>query len=118
MKRAILSSMIRLTWFTGIVAALLGAVILAVFWALLNYLTPTGRIVVAARVVEVTPNVTGEVIAIPVKPNIPVKAGAILFQLGTETTIGSARTTAFMFAMFQAVWPSQQRSPVSNEAER
>lgn len=73
--------LVRLTWFTGIVAALLGAVILAVFLALLNYLTPTGRIVVASRVVEVTPNVTGEVIAIPVKPNVPIKAGTILFQL-------------------------------------
>jgi multidrug resistance efflux pump len=32
-------------------------------------------------VIEVTPNVTGQVIAIPVKPNVPVKSGDILFQL-------------------------------------
>jgi len=35
-------------------------------------------------------------------------AGVLLFGL----------TTAFMFAMFQAVWPSQQRPSVSNEAQR
>jgi multidrug resistance efflux pump len=49
--------------------------------AMLNYLTPNGRVVVASRVVEVTPNVRGEVIAIQVKPNVPVKADAILFEI-------------------------------------
>ena len=71
--------LIRLTWSS--VAALAGIVILAVFMAMLNYLTPNGRIVVVSRVVEVTPNVSGEVIAIPVKPNVPVKADAVLFEI-------------------------------------
>jgi hypothetical protein len=52
--------LIRLTWSSGTVAALAGIVILAVFVAMLNYLTPTGRVVVVSRVVEVTPNVSGE----------------------------------------------------------
>jgi multidrug resistance efflux pump len=73
--------LIRLSWFSGTVAAVIGVFILAAFMALLNYLTPTGRIVVGSRVVEVTPNVSGEVIAIPVKPNVPVKAGAVLFEI-------------------------------------
>jgi multidrug resistance efflux pump len=73
--------LIRLTWSSGAVAALAGIVILAVFMAMLNYLTPDGRVVVVSRVVEVTPNVSGEVIAIPVKPNVPVKAGAVLFEI-------------------------------------
>ena len=73
--------LIRLTWSSGIVAALAGIVILAVFMAMLNYLTPNGRVVVVSRVVEVTPNVSGEVIAIPVKPNVPVKADAVLFEI-------------------------------------
>jgi multidrug resistance efflux pump len=73
--------LIRLTWQSGIIASLAGIFILAVFMALLNYLTPTGRVVVISRVVEVTPNVSGEVIAIPVKPNVPVKAGAVLFEI-------------------------------------
>jgi multidrug resistance efflux pump len=32
-------------------------------------------------VVEVTPNVTGQIVAIPVKPNVPVKMGDVLFQI-------------------------------------
>jgi multidrug resistance efflux pump len=36
---------------------------------------------VAGRVVEVTPNVTGQIVAIPVKPNVPVKKGDVLFQI-------------------------------------
>jgi multidrug resistance efflux pump len=32
-------------------------------------------------VVEVTPNVTGQIVAIPVKPNVPVKANDVLFQI-------------------------------------
>lgn len=73
--------LVRLTWVTGSLAALVGIFIFALFGALLNSLAPTGRIVVGSRVVEVTPNVSGEIIAIPVKPNVPVKAGAVLFQI-------------------------------------
>jgi len=73
--------LIRLTWPSGIVAGLAGVLILAAFVAMLNYLTPTGRVVIVSRVVEVTPNVSGEVIAIPVRPNMPVKAGAVLFEI-------------------------------------
>jgi multidrug resistance efflux pump len=36
---------------------------------------------VSGRVVEVTPNVTGQIVAIPVKPNVPVKANDVLFQI-------------------------------------
>jgi len=32
-------------------------------------------------VVEVTPNVSGQIIAIPVKPSVPVKSGDVLFQI-------------------------------------
>ena len=31
--------------------------------------------------VEVTPNVSGQIIAIPVKPSVPVKSGDVLFQI-------------------------------------
>lgn len=73
--------LIRLTWLTGSLTALAVVLVLAVFAALLNSLTPTGRIVVGSRVVEVTPNVSGEIIAIPVNPNVPVSAGTVLFQI-------------------------------------
>jgi multidrug resistance efflux pump len=73
--------LVRLNWISGTIAAAIGVFILAVFVALLNSLTPNGRITVAARVIEVTPNISGEVIAVPVKPNVPVKAGTVLFQI-------------------------------------
>ncbi|MDO9294466.1 HlyD family secretion protein [Bradyrhizobium sp.] len=73
--------LVRWSWLSGTISILVGAFILATFLALFNNLTPSGRVTVAGRVIEVTPNVTGQVIAIPVKPNVPVKSGDILFQL-------------------------------------
>jgi multidrug resistance efflux pump len=68
-------------WPWRIFTALLGVSLLAVFLGLLNYLTPSGRIAVVGRVVEVTPNVAGQVTKIDVQPNVLVKAGTILFQI-------------------------------------
>jgi multidrug resistance efflux pump len=73
--------LVRWGWLSGTVSVVIGVFILATFLALFNYLTPSGRVTVAGRVVEVTPNVTGQVIAIPVKPNAPVKTGDVLFQI-------------------------------------
>ncbi|MGL9623930.1 biotin/lipoyl-binding protein [Bradyrhizobium sp. U531] len=73
--------LLRWGWTSGTLVVLAGALILAVFLALFNYLTPSGSFVVVSRVVEVAPNVSGQVIAIPVQPNVTVKAGAKLFQI-------------------------------------
>jgi len=73
--------LVRLGWASSTVAALIGLFILAIFLGLFHYLTPSGRLTVAGRVVEVTPNVSGQVIAIPVKPNVPVKKDDVLFQI-------------------------------------
>jgi multidrug resistance efflux pump len=73
--------LVRWGWLSGTVSVLIGVFILAIFLALFNYLTPSGRVTVTGRVVEVTPNVTGQIIAIPVKPNVPVKANDLLFQI-------------------------------------
>src|SRR5438270_7697315 len=66
---------------SGTISLLIGAFILATFLALFNYLTPSGRVTVTGRVVEVTPNVTGQIVAIPVKPNVPVKKDDVLFEI-------------------------------------
>ncbi|WP_061024695.1 biotin/lipoyl-binding protein [Bradyrhizobium sp. CCH5-F6] len=68
-------------WGPGSVTVLVGASIVAVFMALFNYLTPSGSLTVISRVVEVTPNVSGQVVSIPVKTNVPVKARTVLFQI-------------------------------------
>jgi multidrug resistance efflux pump len=73
--------LVHWNWVSGTISVLAGALILATFLALFNYLTPSGKVTVAGRVIEVTPNVTGQVIAIPVKPNAPVKTGDVLFQI-------------------------------------
>ena len=73
--------LVRWGWISGAVTVVGGALILAVFVAMFNHLTPSGSFVVVSRVIEVTPNVAGQVTAIPVKPNEPVKAGAVLFRI-------------------------------------
>jgi multidrug resistance efflux pump len=73
--------LVRWGWLSGAVAIIIGMFILATFMGLFNYLTPSGKVTVTGRVVEVTPNVSGEVIAIPVKPNVPVRTGDVLFQI-------------------------------------
>ena len=73
--------LVRWGWLSGTVSVLIGGLILATFLALFNYLTPSGRVTVTGRVVEMTPNVTGQIIAIPVAPNVWVKANDVLFQI-------------------------------------
>src|SRR3954471_10743048 len=73
--------LVRWGWISGTVAVLGGAFILAVFLAMFNYLTPSGSFTIVARVIEVTPNVSGQITDIPVKPNVPIKAGAVLFKI-------------------------------------
>src|SRR5204863_3700464 len=73
--------LMRWGWLSGTISLLIGGFILATFLALFNYLTPSGRVTVAGRVVEVTPNVTGQIVTIPVKPNVPVKKDDVLFQI-------------------------------------
>jgi len=68
-------------WLTGAVTVILGLFVVAAFDGFLTALAPAGRVSVAGRVVEVTPNVTGQVIQIPVRTNALVQAGTILFQI-------------------------------------
>ena len=72
---------VRWGWVSGTFAVLGGAVILAVFLAMFNHLTPSGSFTVVSRVIEVTPNVSGLVTAIPVKTNEPVTAGTVLLRI-------------------------------------
>ncbi len=51
---------VRWGWLSGIISVVIGAFILATFLALFNYLTPSGRVTVTGRVVEVTPNVKAD----------------------------------------------------------
>src|SRR3954447_1615668 len=72
---------VRWGWLSGAISIFIGLFMLATFLALFNYLTPSGKVTVTGRVVEVTPNVTGQIVAIKVRPNVPVKTGDVLFQI-------------------------------------
>jgi multidrug resistance efflux pump len=73
--------LLRWNWFTGAATIILGLIVVAAFAAFLTALAPAGRISVAGRVVEVTPNVSGQVTQIPVRTNELMPAGTILFQI-------------------------------------
>ena len=60
--------LVRWGWLSGTVSLLVGGFILATFLALFNYLTPSGRVTATGRVVEVTPNGTGQIVAIRPSP--------------------------------------------------
>ena len=68
-------------WFTGTATVLVGILLCSVFVGFLNHFAPTGRVAVITKIVEVTPNVSGQITDIPVQPNQLVKAGTILFKI-------------------------------------
>jgi multidrug resistance efflux pump len=68
-------------WTYGSLAALAGLCIVLVFVGLLSNLTPSGKIEIIGKVAEITPNVSGQVIEVPVQRNVIVKGGSTLFQI-------------------------------------
>jgi len=68
-------------WVFGTASVLGGVAIVLVFVALLSHLAPSGKIEVVGKVNEVTPNVSGQITAIPAARNTLVKAGTTLFQI-------------------------------------
>jgi multidrug resistance efflux pump len=68
-------------WPWRIAVVLAGIAIGAVFLGLINTLVPQGRLAVYGKVAEITPNVAGTVISVPVGANTKMKAGSVLFQL-------------------------------------
>ena len=69
------------SWTFGSFAAVIGLGIVLVFMGLLSFLTPTGKIEVIGKVAEIAPNVSGQVVDIPVRHNVVVKSGDVLFQI-------------------------------------
>jgi multidrug resistance efflux pump len=79
-------------WLTGTVTVLVGVLVCAIFVGFLSYLAPTGRVTVISRVVEVTPNVAGQITEISVQPNQLLKAGAVLFKIDPTPYDAQVRT--------------------------
>jgi hypothetical protein len=55
----------RWGWLTGTVTVLVGLLVGSIFVGFVSYLAPTGRVLVLALVVELTPNVSGQITDIP-----------------------------------------------------
>lgn len=79
-------------WLTGTVTVLVGLIVCAIFVGALSYLAPTGRVLVISHVVEVTPNVSGQITEISVVPHRLVKADAILFRIDPAPYEAQVRT--------------------------
>jgi multidrug resistance efflux pump len=73
--------LVRLSLLSGLLAGAAGLSILAAGTALCNYLTPTGWFVIVSTVTQIMPNVSGQVVAISVKPNQAVNRGDVLFRI-------------------------------------
>jgi multidrug resistance efflux pump len=66
---------------TQILVSVIGLVIVLVVIGLLNTKTPSGRVTVTTRVVQIAPVVGGVVASVPVTANEPVTQGTVLFEL-------------------------------------
>jgi RND family efflux transporter MFP subunit len=75
--------------------------LLFVLFIPMQFYAPGGAVVLLRNSVQIVPNVTGMVIEVPVKPNVPLKKGDVLFQIDpvpfeaavkqTEAQLGLAR---------------------------
>jgi multidrug resistance efflux pump len=69
------------TWLSTIVWFLLMLVFLFIP---MQWGAPSGPVRIMTRAVQIVPNVTGQVINIPVRPNTPVEKGELLFQIDPQ----------------------------------
>lgn len=83
--------LLRWGWASGTVTVCVGVFLLMVVMSLLNYFTPSGRVAVMGRVVEVIPSVAGRVTEIHVAPNVLVKKGDPLFQIDSQPFLYDVR---------------------------
>lgn len=106
--------LVKWGWASGTATILICALILAVFLAMFNSMTPSGSLTVVSRVVEVTPNVSGQVVSIPVKTNVPIKAGSVLFQI--DKSPFQAKVKQLEAALAQAQQQAKQLQSNYNQA--
>ncbi|WP_034994804.1 HlyD family secretion protein [Beijerinckia mobilis] len=72
---------IRLNLFWKISPILVFILLLVGFFIPMNWGAPSGPALLGRQSVAIVPNVAGEVIDVPVKPNTPLKAGDVLFRI-------------------------------------
>lgn len=75
------TGLIRFTLFWKLSPLLWMLLLFIVLFLPMQWGAPGGNVNVFRPVVEIIPNVTGEVIDVPVKPLVPLEAGEVLFQI-------------------------------------
>ncbi len=71
----------KATWLTTVV----WVVVLFIFLFIpMQWGAPSGPVRVMTRVVQILPNVSGEVVNVPVEANVPVSKGEVLFEIDPE----------------------------------
>jgi multidrug resistance efflux pump len=108
---------LRWGWGTGVVTVIVGVLLCTVFVGLLSYHVPTGHVTVISRVVEVTPNVAGQITEISVAPNQLVKAGTVLFKIDPAPYKAQLRTIDAQLK-FQQLRLSQMQQLLENSSGR
>jgi RND family efflux transporter MFP subunit len=74
-------NVIRWNTFWKVSPAIWAVVLFIVLFIPMNWGAPSGPVLVIRHSVSIVPNVAGEVIDVPVKPNVPLKAGDVLFRI-------------------------------------
>jgi multidrug resistance efflux pump len=74
--------------------------LLVVFFMPMQWGAPAGPVNVYQAVVEIIPNVSGEIVEVPVKPRVPVKQGEVLFTI--DPTPFQAEVTRLEAALAEA----------------
>ncbi len=78
---AIKIGVIRLTLFWKLSPALWMVLLFVVLFLPMQWGAPGGNVNVYQYVIEIIPNVSGEVVEVPVKPLVPIKKGEVLFRI-------------------------------------
>lgn len=81
---AVKIGMIKLNAFWKISPLLWMVLLFFILFVPMQWGAPSGAIRVYQNVIEIIPNVTGEVVEVPVKPLVPVKKGEVLFKIDPE----------------------------------
>jgi RND family efflux transporter MFP subunit len=102
---------------TGTVTVLVGLLVCATFIGFLSYFAPTGRVTVIGHVVEVTPNVSGQITEVSVQPNQLVKSGTVLFTIDPTPYDAQVRMIAAQLK-FQELRLSQMKQLQANSSGR
>jgi multidrug resistance efflux pump len=72
---------IRLNTFWKISPALWFVLLLVVLFIPMQWGAPSGAVTLYRTVVEVVPNISGEVVEVPVEPLVPIAKGEVLFHI-------------------------------------